>query len=590
MPKARVRSKADHSCRMSLAGRAMFLQTALQDTLPRLFAASAIIALLLVMPQAAGADRSSTCCDERTSKSSKVASRLLLVPDSSLLQINEMSSSSSQMMPPGASTMMKGAGACILCLILYKLLSKIDCAAKRMDCRRCRLCSKLLLATGYDEFPTFRVTVTVHSVQDIKNKGLLGEKEFKVQVGFKWSKFITTPTKDMRWDQTKGMDVPQGSDECNLILVQEGKFRDSTVGTFTLETQREMISAKRFWGEKKKFKLEGKGGKLVGTLLITFRKSEDDDEDPMSQLPIDGVDEDCAMAIAIRDAHEEMVKEGLVVDPKKIYDKKKKEAQTKKAAEAAKAAALARAKGEDGEAAAAAVNAEDLEIEFEMPQLKGDLKLDCLSRCISGPLREIDKEGKEAGKVYVRCVGCNFAELQGDNMKEEMSKQWKKAQEKGLNQLEKKYYWAWYEDKKAAYSDSKWHYPDGYIPMTAISSVHRSPERNDQFVVKYNDDGKKEAFIYRREQGRGLDVWIDGIDITFEEARKQTKDKKEGGKNEEDKANSEWRAKQMSKAYFKRWGKPKNEQEWDTWQEEMMKQGIRADVLFELRQEAESGG
>jgi len=584
MQKARSRRETTRSCKMASASRVTIPWTALLDTLPRLFAAAAMIAFLLVMPQVADADRSST--DDASGKRPKHESQLLLVPDSSLLQMHQTVSSKSQMMPPGMGTMMKGAAACIICLILYKLISKIDCMAKKLDCRRCRMCGKLLLHTGYDEFAGFRVTITVHSVQDIQSKGMLGEKEFKVVVAFKWSKFITTPTKDMRWDQTKGMEVPQGADECVITLFSEGKFRDTQVGQFTLETKREMIDAKKFWGEKKKIKLEGKGGKLVGTLLITFRNADDGDDAGLGQLPVDGIDDDSAMAIAVRDAFEEMIKEGLVVDPKKLYEKKKKDAQTKKAAAAASAAAAARAKGEDGDAVAAAVMAQEDEIDFEMPQLKGDMKLECLSRCISGPLREIDKEGKEAGKLFVRAIGCNFAELQGDNMKEELEKQWKKAREKGQNVLDKKWYWAWYEDKKAAYHDTKWHYPDGHIPLTAISSVHRSPERNDQFVLKYSDDGKKDAFIYRREAGRGLDVWIDGIDITFEEARKQLKEKKEGGQADKQKAKDQAKAKQMSQAYFQNFGMPQNEEQWDQWQEHMQQQGIRADALFELRMEA----
>lgn len=568
---------------MAWASLAGSILAALRDILPRLIALTALTAVLMIMPQVAGADRSSSLC---TGKSSKVvSSTMLLMPDSSFLQVHQMLHSSSQM-APGTSTMLKGAGACIVCLILYKMLSKIDCMAKRLDCRRCRMCGRLLLWSGYDEFATFRATVTVHSVQDVINKGLLGEKEFKVIVSFKWSQFITTPTKDMRWDQTKGLDVPQGADECNITLVSEGKFRDTQVGTFTLETKRDMLDAKKFWGEKKKLKLEGKGGKLVGTLLITFRNADDDSGDGQGELPLEGIDEDCAMAIAVRDAYEEMIKEGLVVDPKKIFDKKKKERDAKKASAAAAAAAAARARGEDGEAASAAVLAQEDDVEFVMPKLQDDLKMECLSRCISGPLREINSEGKEAGKIFVRVIGCNYAELQGDKMEEERAKQWKKAREKGLNQLEKKWYWAWYEDKKAAYHDSKWHDPDGHIPLTAISSVHRSPERNDQFVLKYSDDGKKDAFIFRREAGRGLDVWIDGIDIAFEEARRQTKEKKEGKSSEADKAANIQKAKQMSMGYFQKYGMPKNEEQWDKWEEAMRNQGIRADVLHDLRVES----
>merc|ERR1719235_1641178 len=80
-----------------------------------------------------------------------------------------------------------------------------------------------------------------------------------------------------------------------------------------------------------------------------------------------------------------------------------------------------------------------------------------------------------------------------------MAHQWKKAQDKGLKELPKKWYWVWYEDKRSAFDDKKWHEPDGYIPLTAISKINRQPERNDQFVVSYQEDGEKKALIYRRE-------------------------------------------------------------------------------------------
>jgi len=170
------------------------------------------------------------------------------------------------------------------------------------------------------------------------------------------------------------------------------------------------------------------------------------------------------------------------------------------------------------------------EPEEEVPKLKGDLKMDLLGRCITGPLREVNvKDQKELGKIFVRVIHCNFAELQGDKkkIKVEMAKQMVKAQEKGLSELPKKWYWVWYENKKAAYDDDKWHNPDGFIPMTAISKINRQPERNDQFVVSYTEDGTKSTLIYRRDGGKSLDVWIDGLDLAFNEARNLVKAEKE---------------------------------------------------------------
>jgi len=163
----------------------------------------------------------------------------------------------------------------------------------------------------------------------------------------------------------------------------------------------------------------------------------------------------------------------------------------------------------------------------EMPKLEGNLKVDCLGRCITGQLREVSKDGKEGGKTFIRVIHCNFAELQGDDMKKEMKNQMQKAQAKGLNWLPKKWYWVWYEDKKAAYHEKKWHEPDGYIPMTAISKVNRQPERSDQFVISYSEEGGKEKLIYRRDAGKSLDAWIDGVDMCFQECRQMAKDEKE---------------------------------------------------------------
>lgn len=401
--------------------------------------------------------------------------------------------------------MMKMMAGCVCLLVLFKLLSSIDCYGKKLDCRRCRACGRFLIWAGWDEFPTFRVTVTVHSVADIKSTGMMGgEKLFKVQVAFKWSKFITTSTADLRWDQTKGMEVPQGADVCLITLFSEGKIKDSKVGEYELEVKRDMLDARKFWGEKKKLKLEDKG-KLVGTILVTFRNADDPNGGP-AELPIDGIDEDSALAIAIRDSYEEMIKEGLVEKPKPPP------------------APPPPPPSEPGQPSAPPPPPPEPP---EVPKLEGNLKIDCLARCITGPLREVDKENKEAGKTFIRIMNCNLSALKGDDMKEEEAKQWKKAQDKGLTEMPKKWYWAWYEDKKAAFHDEKCHYPDGFIPMTAISKVNRQPERNDELVISYSEDGKKDMLRYRREGGISLDVWLDGIELCFNAVRAQMKEEKE---------------------------------------------------------------
>lgn len=391
-------------------------------------------------------------------------------------------------------------------MVLVKLVRSIDCFSKRLDIRRCKPIGRLLLWMGWDERPTFRVTVTVHSVADIVNKGLMGgNKLFKVKVAFKWSTFITTSTADMRWDQTKGLDVPQGADVCLITLFSEGKIgKDTTIGEYELEIERDMMNARKFWGEKKKLKLDKKG-KLAGTLLITFRNTDDPDGG-LPELPIDGVDEDSALAIAIRDSYEEMIKDGLVNLPPPPP------------------APPTPPPREEGEPQ---LPPQPPPEPLPVPKLKGNLMIELLARCITGPLREVDENQKEAGKTFIRVWHCNIAELKGDDMRKEARAQWEKAQEKGLTELPKKWYWAWYEDKKAAFHDEKMHYPDGFIPMTAIVKINRQPDRNDQFVISYSEDGEKDTLIYRREGGTGLDVWMDGLDLCFNACRKQVKDQKE---------------------------------------------------------------
>merc|ERR1712187_290833 len=98
------------------------------------------------------------------------------------------------------------AAACFICVVLYKVISSIDCNSRKLDPRKCQCLKTRLIEWGYDEFTEFGVRVAIHSIQDIQAKGLLGSnKQFQVEVQFRWSRFTTTPTEDMRWEQTKGM-------------------------------------------------------------------------------------------------------------------------------------------------------------------------------------------------------------------------------------------------------------------------------------------------------------------------------------------------------------------------------------------------
>merc|ERR1712217_598753 len=103
--------------------------------------------------------------------------------------------------------MAKFAAVCICCIIAWKLFSKVDCNQRKFDCRRCKCIARQLLAWGYDEFEGTQIGVQVHSVSDIKKDGLLGDKEFKVKVNFAWSKWETSGTTDLRWEQAKIMEV-----------------------------------------------------------------------------------------------------------------------------------------------------------------------------------------------------------------------------------------------------------------------------------------------------------------------------------------------------------------------------------------------
>merc|ERR1719440_2618411 len=109
-----------------------------------------------------------------------------------------------------------------------------------------------------------------------------------------------------------------------------------------------------------------------------------------------------------------------------------------------------------------------------------------------------------------------------------MKKQMAKARKKGLGQVEKKWYWCWYEDKKHA--EKKWNSPDGFIPLAAITSVHRVAKRQDQFYLHYKNDGDEDDLFYGRDKGKGTEVWYDGCEILVKEVRKQVKEKKKDEK------------------------------------------------------------
>eukprot|EP00932_Pfiesteria_piscicida_P005717 SRR837773.15630.p1 GENE.SRR837773.15630~~SRR837773.15630.p1 ORF type:complete len:166 (+),score=49.19 SRR837773.15630:31-498(+) len=144
----------------------------------------------------------------------------------------------------------KVLGACALFAIMYKLINGF-CKSKAADCRRCTVIAKLLLWSGWDDFETFPMFVTVHSVGDIKKDGLVGAKEYKIEVAFNWSKFETRVTKDCKWEQTKVLDVPQGAAECRVTLFSIGNIHNSKLGGFTLDVKKQMLDNPAFLARRK---------------------------------------------------------------------------------------------------------------------------------------------------------------------------------------------------------------------------------------------------------------------------------------------------------------------------------------------------
>jgi len=254
----------------------------------------------------------------------------------------------------------------------------------------------------------------------------------------------------------------------------------------------------------------------------------------MPEVPVDGVDSDSALALEIQLAIEELEKvPGFVKPPGKW---------------------------------------------------EGQNKIIMLARVLEGQLREVNKKGKETGKVFITIRCCNYSDLLGDEdvRKEELKKQKQKAKEKGLSEVEKKWYWAWYDDKKSAKDDKKWHHPVGFIPMSAITSVHSSPERSDQFIIKYSNGGEKDSLIYRRESGKGRDVWTEGVDMCFQEVRKVLKDQKEKPNVEADALK---RMRALHQQYVAQVGQPQTTEQWTAWAEAFKQNNYSEDLIKKFHAE-----
>lgn len=427
---------------------------------------------------------------------------------------------------------MKIMAVCALCAIGYKMLSTL-CASRKCDCRRFKCIAKFLLESGYDEFEGFEVIAMVHSVQDVQNDSWMGKKEFKVKMDWNWSRSETVGTKDLRWEQARKLEIPQGAAEGRISLVSMGTLKDTVVGTYSLDTKKDMLDkGDSFFGKKQKLKLESKG-RTLGMLVMTFKK-RGTAAGELGACPVEGIDEDSALYFDVMTIIDDMVKKKEILPL-----------------------------------------APDA-------KLTGEKKVFVLSKTLEGPLRKIDLQtSKPTDLCYVKVIQCNFAELKGEDMQEEWKKQLQKAAKEGLKQPKRKWYVSIYENKNAALDAKKWHYPDLFFPLMTITSVHRSPERQDQFLVKYTA-GSKETLCFRRESGKSLDSWVDGFDIAFQELRDSTK---ESQASEDLKDREMTRARTMHQQWVQKNGMPTNEQQWTDWFKWMKQASLEDEIIRSLYNE-----
>lgn len=404
--------------------------------------------------------------------------------------------------------LMKFAAALACIAILCKIFGSIDCNSRKLDVRTwCKCMPRLLMRAGWDEFESERCKVQVHKVKDVKQTAMIGKTAFFVQVGFRWSRWTTATTTDLSWEQSKILDIPQGASECQIILTAEGKIKNTEVGRITLETKRQMLDKKgtAFWGKPQRLQLL-KGDKPVGVLYVTFSEFTGGDDVPL----IDGCDDDSPLGCELGKCAEE--------EPKI----------------------------ERG----------------EFPK-SGEEKLALLARVLCGNLDEVPQPGKTE-RCYVKVMKCNLADLQGEKKRPaELAKQIEKAREKGLTELPQKWYWVWYENQKAAEKPG-FPKPDGFFPMLSIINVLRDLQVENQFTMRYTEDGQKGEIKYKRVD-KQLDIWIEGLEIFNSECRqlhKATKDSEEAEEFEK-KAMAQMRG--LHAAYCQSRGFPKTPDEWKAW-------------------------
>jgi len=205
---------------------------------------------------------------------------------------------------------------------------------------------------------------------------------------------------------------------------------------------------------------------------------------------------------------------------------------------------------------------EEPKVEAPFPKT-GEEKLALLARVLCGNLDEVLSGGKTE-RCYIKVTKCNYADLQGEKKRPaELAKQIEKARAKGLTELPQKWYWVWYENQKTA-EKPDFPKPDGFFPMLSIVNVLRDLSVENQFTMRYTEDGQKGEIKYKRVD-KQLDIWIEGLEIFNSECRqlhKATKDSEEAEEFEK-KAMAQMRG--LHAAYCQSRGFPKTPDEWKAW-------------------------
>jgi len=440
-----------------------------------------------------------------------------------------------------ASTALKIAAIGAALYAAYRCLSALW-FSRKCDCRRWKAVGKFLLTSGYDEFEGFEMLVHIHLVQDIQNNGLLGKKEYKVLLGWNWSKAETGGTKDMRWEQVVPLEVPQGAAGGRITLMALGTLKDTPVGNVLLDTKKDMLDkGDVFFGKRQKFVMRNKG-KTVGTLVITFRKKG---EGALANCPIEGVDDNSALYLDLVTKLQELIKKKKIPYEHSVLNKLKPG-------------------------------------EF----VDGDDKVYLLAETLAGNLRRINLEdSSELGKCYIRVLRCNFSELKGKEKerRKEFQKQLEKAAKKGFKpgEVEKKWYVAIYPNKASAYDGEKYHEPDEFFPLATITSVHRSPGRQDQFLMNYTTKAKQ-TICFRRDAEKALDSWVDGFELAFTEVRETIAEKEEA---EDLQAKELVIARQMHASWLQTNGFPNGDQAWSAWYQYLKSANLEDESIRTLYRE-----